>query len=83
MRNAILLSIMALSFPSRGADAATLFVADEGDGVRLGVAGKVSTFAGLAEYKLANGSWTKVATAPPWDAAWAAQTAAVKAGKCK
>lgn len=27
--------------------------------------------------------WTKVATAPTWEAAWAAQSAAVKAGKCK
>jgi len=27
--------------------------------------------------------WTMVATAPTWEAAWAAQTAAVKAGKCK
>jgi hypothetical protein len=44
------------------ADANTLFVADEGDGVRLGVAGKVTTFAGLMEYKLVSGSWVKVAT---------------------
>ena len=43
------------------ADANTLFVADEGDGVRLGVAGKVTTFAGLGEYKLVNGVWNKVA----------------------
>ncbi len=33
-------------------DANTLFVADEGDGVRLGVAGKVTTFAGCK-----NGNW--------------------------
>jgi hypothetical protein len=44
------------------ADANTLFVADEGDGVRLGVAGKVTSFAGLAEYKLSGGVWTLVAT---------------------
>ena len=43
------------------ANATTLFVADEGDGVRLGVAGKNSTFAGLGEYKLVNGSWSEVA----------------------
>jgi hypothetical protein len=39
-------------------DASTLFVADEGDGVRLGVAGKVTTFAGLQEWKLSNGVWS-------------------------
>ena len=39
-------------------DASTLFVADEGDGVRMGVAGKVSTFNGLQEWKLNNGNWT-------------------------
>jgi hypothetical protein len=44
------------------ADANTLFVADEGDGVRLGVAGKVSSFAGLQQYKFSNGTWTRVAT---------------------
>ncbi len=44
------------------ADASTMFVADEGDGVRVGVAGKVTTFAGLGEYKLAGGTWTRVAT---------------------
>jgi hypothetical protein len=27
--------------------------------------------------------WSKVATASTWDAAWAAQTAAVGKGKCK
>lgn len=27
--------------------------------------------------------WSVVATAPTWEAAWAAQTAAVNAGKCK
>lgn len=43
-------------------DANTVFVADEGDGVRLGVSGKVTTFAGLAEFKLVNGTWSKVAT---------------------
>jgi len=43
-------------------DANTLFVADEGDGVRLGGAGKVATFAGLGEYKLVGGTWTRVAT---------------------
>jgi hypothetical protein len=42
-------------------DANTLFVADEGDGVNLGVAGKVTTFAGLGEYKLVGGTWTRVA----------------------
>ena len=44
------------------ADASTLFVADEGDGVRLGKTGKVTTFAGLAEYKLVGGVWNPVAT---------------------
>jgi hypothetical protein len=44
------------------ADANTLFVADEGDGVRLGVTGKVTTFAGLIEYKFVGGTWIKVAT---------------------
>ncbi len=44
------------------ADANTLFVADEGDGVRIGVAGKVTTFAGLQEYKLVSGVWTLAAT---------------------
>jgi hypothetical protein len=43
-------------------DARTLFVADEGDGVRLGGAGKVTTFAGLSEYRLVGGTWTRVAT---------------------
>jgi hypothetical protein len=43
-------------------DAATLFVADEGDGIRPGGAGKVTTFAGLGMYKLASGTWTRVAT---------------------
>lgn len=38
-------------------DATTLFVADEGDGTRTG-----GTNAGLGEYKLANGVWSKVAT---------------------
>jgi len=44
------------------ADANTLFVADEGDGVRLNVAGKVATFAGLQEWTLSGGTWTKVQT---------------------
>lgn len=44
-------------------DASTMFVADEGDGVRLlsdGTAptNKSYTFGGLDEYKLVNGSWT-------------------------
>ena len=43
-------------------DANTLFVADEGDGLAPGAARKLTTFAGLAQYKLANGSWTLVAT---------------------
>ena len=43
-------------------DATTLFVADEGDGLAPGAARKATTFAGLAQYKLANGSWTLVAT---------------------
>jgi hypothetical protein len=44
------------------ADADTLFVADEGDGVRIGVAGKVTTFAGLQEWKRVSGTWQKVQT---------------------
>jgi hypothetical protein len=43
-------------------DANTLFVADEGDGIRIGGAGKVTTFAGLSAYKLVGGTWSKVAT---------------------
>ncbi|HUP05794.1 MAG TPA: PEP-CTERM sorting domain-containing protein [Caldimonas sp.] len=43
-------------------NASTLFVADEGDGTRLGVSGKVTTFAGLQEWKLAGGVWSEVAT---------------------
>jgi hypothetical protein len=43
-------------------DANTMFVADEGDGVRLGVAGKVTTFAGLEEWKLTNGTWSLAQT---------------------
>lgn len=39
-------------------DASTLFVADEGDGVRLGVAGKNTTFAALQEWKLGDGMWS-------------------------
>jgi hypothetical protein len=38
-------------------DANTLFVADEGDGVRMGVAGKDTTFSGLQEWNLVNGIW--------------------------
>ena len=44
------------------ANATTLFVADEGDGQRIGASGKVRTFAGLGEYTLTNGSWTQVQT---------------------
>jgi hypothetical protein len=44
------------------ADSSTLFVADEGDGVRLGVAGKVTTFAGLQEWKLVGGTWNLAET---------------------
>jgi hypothetical protein len=44
------------------ADAGTLFVADEGDGVRIGGTGKVTLFAGLGQYRLAGGTWTRVAT---------------------
>ena len=44
------------------ANATTLFVADEGDGAAIGAAGKVTTFAGLQEYQLVSGVWTKVAT---------------------
>lgn len=44
------------------ANETTLFVADEGDGQRIGATGKVKTFAGLGEYTLANGSWTQVQT---------------------
>ena len=44
------------------ANSTTLFVADEGDGVRTGVAGKVTTFAGLQEWTLSGGTWHNVAT---------------------
>jgi hypothetical protein len=44
------------------ADSSTIFVADEGDSVRLGANGKDTTFAGLSEYKLVNGVWNRVAT---------------------
>lgn len=44
------------------ADANTLFVADEGDGAAIGASGKVTTFAGLSEYKLVSGTWTNVGT---------------------
>ncbi len=44
------------------ANSTTLFVADEGDGVRLGVAGKNTSFAGLQEWTLNGGIWSKVAT---------------------
>lgn len=40
------------------ADANTLFVADEGDGALIGASGKVTTFAGLQEWKLSAGKWT-------------------------
>lgn len=44
-------------------DANTMFVADEGDGVRMGVAGKVTTFNGLQEWKLnSNGVWALAQT---------------------
>jgi len=43
-------------------DATHLFVADEGDGVRMGVAGKVTTFAGLQEWTLAGGTWSLAQT---------------------
>lgn len=43
-------------------DSSTLFVADEGDGVRLGVAGKNTTFAGLQEWKLGDDAWSLVQT---------------------
>ena len=43
-------------------NATTLFVADEGDGVRMGVAGKVTSFAGLQEWKLVNGNWSLAQT---------------------
>ncbi len=59
------------------ADANTLFVADEGDGVRIGVAGKVSSFAGLQEYKLVNGVWKLAAT---FQKGLLDQTAAVPTG---
>jgi hypothetical protein len=44
------------------ANATTLFVADEGDGVRLGVAGKTTSFAGLQQWTLSGGTWSKLAT---------------------
>jgi hypothetical protein len=44
------------------ANATTLFVADEGDGALIGATGKVTTFAGLQEWTLNNGTWTMVAT---------------------
>ena len=44
------------------ADANTLYVADEGDGARIGVTGKVTTFAGLQQWKLINGVWKLNAT---------------------
>jgi hypothetical protein len=43
------------------ADANTVYIADEGDGVRLGVAGKVTTFAGLQQWKLSSGTWKNTA----------------------
>jgi hypothetical protein len=44
------------------ADGNTLYVADEGDGVRLGGSGKVTKYAGLAQYKLSGGKWTLAST---------------------
>jgi hypothetical protein len=44
------------------ANSTTLFVADEGDGVRTGVAGKVTSFAGLQAWSLSNNSWIRTAT---------------------
>lgn len=43
-------------------NATTLFVADEGDGVRLGVAGKNTSFAGLQEWTLVGSTWTLAQT---------------------
>ncbi len=43
-------------------NATTLFVGDEGDGVRLGVAGKNTSFAGLQEWTLDNGTWSLAQT---------------------
>jgi hypothetical protein len=43
-------------------DANTMFVADEGDGARIGTTGKNSTFSGLQEWKLVNGIWSKMQT---------------------
>ncbi|MEO8937995.1 MAG: hypothetical protein ABI327_14555 [Burkholderiaceae bacterium] len=36
----------------------TLFVADDGDGIRLGEAGKNTSFAGLQEWKLGDRMWS-------------------------
>ncbi|MGS0754134.1 PEP-CTERM sorting domain-containing protein [Roseateles sp. GG27B] len=44
------------------ANSTTLFVADEGDGVRSGVTGKNTSFAGLQEWTLSGGIWSKAAT---------------------
>ncbi len=44
------------------ADASTMFVADEGDGIRIGGSGKVTVYAGLNQYKLVGGTWSRVAT---------------------
>ena len=44
------------------ADATTLFVADEGDGVRLGQPGKNDSLAGLQEWRLVGGQWTLAQT---------------------
>lgn len=38
--------------------ASTLFVADDGDGISLGEAGKNTRFAGLQEWKLGDGMWS-------------------------
>jgi len=43
------------------ANSTTLFVADEGDGIRLGQAHKSTAQAGLQEWTLNNGSWSEVA----------------------
>jgi hypothetical protein len=43
------------------ANSTTMFVADEGDGIRLGQAHKSTAQAGLQEWVLSNGSWSEVA----------------------
>jgi len=44
------------------ADDSTLYVADEGDGVKPGGAGKSTRFAGLAQYRRSGGTWSLAAT---------------------